>query len=129
MADVTNVQSAGQTTEVPATADSTPVATQATETATPVQTDLQKTEAAITALKTAGEALFTDEIAALEAKRDALIAEVEAEIKAAETDVKEAGAKFITAEQTFAQKYGQAIAHVIEIALLAYIAGRLAGVI
>ena len=93
-------------------------APQATETAAPIQTDLQKIEAAITDLKAAGEALFTDEIATLEAKVADLKAKAEAEVKAVET-------KIVTAEQTFAQKYGQTFAHIIEIALLCVIAGKL----
>lgn len=89
---------------------------------TPVQQDLAKIELALSNLVAAGEDLFADEIAALRAKRDALIAQVEEEVTTAVVDaVKEA-------QRTFIEKYGAAVAHAAEIALLAAILGRLLGV-
>lgn len=112
-----NVQAAEVTPTTTATgAVQTPV------TLTPVQTDIQNIEAQITALETAGAELFADEIASLKAKAEALKAKVEADVKAVETEL-------VTIEQTFFQKYGQAAAHIIEIVLLGFIAGRLLGVI
>lgn len=95
--------------------------TQATKTVTPIQTDLQKIEAAITDLKAAGEALFTDEIAALETKAVDLKAKAEAEIKAGEVKVK----TIEDDSKTFIQKYSQVAAHIIEIALLSVIAAKI----
>jgi len=63
--------------------------TDTAEVKTSTELDIEKIETAITNLKTAGEDLFTDEIKALEAKRDALVAELEAEAKAEVTEVEE----------------------------------------
>jgi transcription initiation factor IIF auxiliary subunit len=98
-----------------------------------VQTDTQKAiiavETALQSLKTASGDLITAEITGLETTLVSLKAKAEEEAKEIETDVKDAKSKFIIYEQTFAQKYGNAIGHVITIGLLIYIAGRLAGVI
>jgi hypothetical protein len=93
------------------------------------QSDIDSMKIAIVQFEAAGAKFFPDELAAMKQKLADMEAEAEAAIKVAETDVKEACAKLVTAEQTFVQKYGQAIAHGLEIILLAYIAGRLAGVI
>lgn len=111
--DTTNQTTAG-VTPVLSSSDTS----QATVIPDPVQTDLAKIEAHITALEADGKELFADEIVALKAKAAALKAKVEAKAKTIEV-----------AEQTFLQKYGQSIAHALEIGLLAYIAGRLAGLI
>ncbi len=58
-------------------------------------------------LKAAGEDLFKDQIAQLEEK-------IEAAEKAAAADIQ-------VTEQTVTQKYGQVIAHAIEICILAVI--------
>lgn len=89
---------------------------------TPVQDDIAKLEAAIQDLTAAGEILFADEIAALNQKRDVLLEKIKTEAADATNDL-------ITAEQTLAQKYGQAAAHTVEIILLAAILGKLFGVI
>jgi hypothetical protein len=100
------------------TTETSQEAVQATETTTAVQTDLQKIETAINDLKESGEALFTDEIEALEEKKDKLIAEAEAKLKETETEI-------VTAEKTFIQKYGSAIVNGVEIVLMAVIIGKL----
>lgn len=90
---------------------------------TPVQQDLAKIELALSNLVVAGEDFFADEIAALKAKRDALVAKVEEEVTTAVAGaVKEA-------HRTLVERYGAAVAHAAEIALLAAILGRLLGVI
>jgi hypothetical protein len=97
--------------------------------ATPIQTDIETMKVAIAQFETAGAKLFPDELAAMKQKLADMEAEAETVAKKAETDVKEFAGKLMTIEQTFMQKYGQAIAHGIEIVLLSYIVGRLAGVI
>jgi hypothetical protein len=114
------------TQATPATA---PDAEQAAVTATPIQTDIENMKTAIAQFETAGAKVFPDELAAMKQKLADMEAEAEAAVKEVGTDVKEVGAKLITAEQTFVQKYGSAIANGAEIILLAYIAGRLAGVL
>lgn len=116
MDEVANV-----TAEVTPTATA-PEAAQTPVTLTPVQTDIQTIEVQIAALEAAGKDLFADEITSLKAKAEALMVMAVAEAKEIEAEA-------ITIEQTFFQKYGQAAAHVVEIVLLAYIAGRLAGVL
>lgn len=95
-----------------------PDAEQVDETKTPVQTDIEKIEAHIAVLKQDDEALYTDAIKSLEAKRDRLVAEAKADAQQAEAEVK-----------TFWQQYGNGITKVAEFVLLGYIAGRLAGVL
>ena len=71
------------------------------------ETDIDRMKAAVNQLKAAGEDLFKDQIAQLEEK-------IEAAEKAAETNIQEV-------EQTIIQKYGQVIAHAVEICILAVI--------
>ena len=71
------------------------------------ETDIDRMKAAVNQLKAAGEDLFKDQIAQLEEK----IAVAE---KAAAADIQEV-------EQTIVQKYGQVIAHAVEICILAVI--------
>ena len=82
---------------------------------------LAKIRATLDTLKAQGAELFADEIASLEQK----IITLETEAKA---EVEQIGAELVAVEQTFVQKYGQAIAHGIEIILLVVIAGKLLGV-
>lgn len=83
-------QSTAQATDTTTTNETTVQAasTDATAQATPVQTDIDKIEAKIASLKQDGEELYAVAIAALEAKRDALVAQAKAEINQAETEVK-----------------------------------------
>ncbi|WP_432718381.1 hypothetical protein [Pectinatus frisingensis] len=71
------------------------------------ETDIDRMKAAVNQLKAAGEDLFKDQIAQLEEK-------IEAAEKAAAADVQ-------ATEQTIIQKYGQVIAHAVEICILAVI--------
>ena len=71
------------------------------------ETDIDRMKAAMNQLKAAGEDLFKDQIAQLEEK-------IEAAEKAAAADIQEI-------EQTIVQKYGQVIAHAVEICILAAI--------
>jgi hypothetical protein len=96
---------------------------------TPIQIDIENMKAAIAQFEAAGTKLFPDEFAAMKQKLANMETEAEAVAKTVETNVKTTAGKLTTIEQTFAQKYGQTIAHGIEIVLLAYIAGRLAGLL
>ena len=71
------------------------------------ETDIDRMKAAVNQLKAAGEDLFKDQIAQLEEK-------IEAAEKAAAANIQEV-------EQTIIQKYGQVIAHAVEICILAVI--------
>jgi hypothetical protein len=90
--------------------------------ATSIQTDIAKIEAAMENLVIAGETLFADEIAALKQKRDVLLAKAKAEEQAVTSEL-------IVVEETFVRKYGQAAAHLFEIAMLAAILARLFGAV
>lgn len=76
-----------------------------------IKQDIEKTEAAIVQLKTLGEELFADQIAALQNKIDALKAEAVAEVEKAVDGVNHIN-------QNFVEKYGVGIARAIEIGLL-----------
>ena len=84
--------------------------------------NIEKMKAAIEQLKTSGEDLFKDEIAALQVKID------EAE-KAAAAEVEKVVEAVNQTEQTFIQKYGANVAKGVELVLLGLIAGRILGVI
>ena len=71
------------------------------------ETDIDRLKAAVNQLKAAGDDLFKDQIAQLEEK-------IEAAEKAAAVNIQEV-------EQTIVQKYGQVIAHAVEICILAVI--------
>jgi len=71
------------------------------------ETDIDRMKAAVNQLKAAGEDLFKDQITQLEER-------IEAAEKAAAADIQEV-------EQTIVQKYGQVIAHTVEICILAVI--------
>lgn len=76
------------TSTMDATNAVTPTVIDNTNVTTGTAADIEKIEAAITALKTSGEDLCADEIVSLEAKRDVLVAKLEAETKVLETEVK-----------------------------------------
>ena len=88
---------------------------------TAIQGDIATIEAAIQGLVAAGSTLLADEIADLEAKKAALVAQLEATIKIDEQEV-------VVAEQDFVKQYGQAAAHGVEIALLLIVIAKLFGV-
>ena len=96
---------------------------------TPVQTDIENMKTAIAQFEESGAKYFPDQLTAMKQKLVEMEAAAEVKVQEVETEVKGAVDKAVTAEQTFLQKYGQAIAHGAEIILLAYIAGRLAGVL
>ena len=79
---------------------------------------IEQTKTAIANLETAGAELFKAEISALKEKLATL-----------EAEAQQIGAELVTVEQNFAKKYGQAIAHGVEIILLVVIAGKLLGVL
>lgn len=83
-----------------------------------IQQDIEKMEAAIAQLKAGGEELFTDQIAEVQTKIDALKAEAAAEAEKVVEVVNQT-------EQTFVQKYGAGTARAVEIALLALILYKL----
>jgi hypothetical protein len=99
-----------------------PVQTDPVVELTAAQKDLEQIQAAITALETADGELVKEEIAALKAKEQAIVDKIKADTVESITEGKQAG-------QTFAQKYGQALAHGIEMILLGVILGKLFGVI
>lgn len=72
-----------------------------------IKNDITKMESAIEQLKTSGEDLFKDEIKNLQTKIENAKAEAEN--------------KIVTVEQNFVQKYGQVIAHIVEIVFLSII--------
>lgn len=72
-----------------------------------IKNDIAKMESVIAQLKTAGEDLFKDEIKNLQTKIENAKAEAEN--------------KIVTTEQNFVQKYGQVIAHTVEIVFLSII--------
>ena len=76
-----------------------------------IKQDIEKMEAAIAQLKTIGEELFADQIAALEKKIDALKAEAAAEVEKAVDGVNHIN-------QNLVEKYGTGVARAIEIGLL-----------
>lgn len=113
MSDEQNVQSQGTSQDAALTVAAM---------MTPVQNDVARLKAAIEALEETGKELFRDEIAALKQKLASLEEKMKAE---AATTVVAA----VRAEQTFLQKYGQAAVHMMGMALLAAILGKLFGVI
>ena len=94
-----------------------------------IRDDIKKIEAKVEDLKADGEELYSDAIAALEAKREALEDDAKKIVQEAENELKPVFAQFKIAERTFTQKYGQAAAHAVEILLLAVIAGKLLGAV
>lgn len=76
-----------------------------------IKNDIAKMESAIEQLKVAGEDLFAEEIKNLQTKIENAKAEAEN--------------KIVTAEQNFVQKYGQVIAHAVEIVFLGVILYKL----
>ena len=105
--------------ETPATVDSKAA----------IQADIETIKAAIADLKGKGEDLFSEEIANLSLK----LKNAEAELESLVVDVKDDAQQLVdelkTYEQSFAQKYGQGIAHGLEIVLLVAVLGKLFGVI
>ena len=89
---------------------------------TQIQVDIAKIETAIEALINAGEELFTDEIAELEQKRDALMERAKAEMQVGATALE-------AAEQGIIAKYDSGTAHTVEIVMLIVILGKLFGII
>lgn len=110
-----NVQTTEQTT--PATDIQQDQAVDTTQAATE-QTDIEKLDAKIADLEADGDEVFADAIQILKDKRDALIAQAEADAKEAETEV-------TTAAKTFKEKYGNDIMNAVEIVALAAIVYRL----
>ena len=92
--------------------------TQAVVTATTGQTDIEKLDAKIADLEADGAEVFADAIQILKDKRDALVAQAEADANEEETDV-------TTAAKTFKEKYGNDIMNAVEIVALASIVYRL----
>lgn len=80
--------------------------------------DLQQIRAAIDQLKTAGEQLFADEIAGLEAKATALEEKLKNDLQEAETEAK-----------GFIEKYGGKILRGVEDIAIAFILIKVAGLI
>ena len=91
-------------------------------TLTPAQQDLLNIKTAIAQLKTAGEALFADEITALEAKAAVIEATLKAEVETVVQEIE-------TVEQSFVSKYGSGTAHGLEIVALIAILAKLFGAI
>lgn len=87
-------------------------------TATTEQTDIEKLDAKIAELEADGAEVFADAIQILKDKRDALVAQAEA-------DANSIGSGVITLETSFRQKYGNDIMNTIEIVALAAIVYRL----
>jgi vacuolar-type H+-ATPase subunit H len=85
---------------------------------TKLQADILNLNAKITDLEADGDEVFADAIQILKDKRDALIAQAEADAKEAETEV-------TTAAKTFKEKYGNDIMNAVEIVALAAIVYRL----
>lgn len=94
-----------------------------------LKADIAKIENHIDGLKSDGEELYADAIGVLEAKRDELVAQVEELASETKNDVEEAATEVVTVEKSLVQKYGQAVAHGVEIVLLGIIAGKLLGVL
>ena len=86
--------------------------------ATTGQTDIEKLDAKIAELEADGAEVFADAIQLLKDKRDALIAQAEAEANSI-------GSGVITLETSFRQKYGNDIMNAVEIVALAAIVYRL----
>ena len=126
---VLSTESAEKSTEqVNLNTENTKTNTDVTEKDT-IQADIEKIESAIAQLKEAGEDLFSEEIANLNLKLDNAKAEAEKLATDAQANVQQAVTELKTVEQSFAQKYGQAAAHGVEIILLGVIAGKLLGVL
>jgi molecular chaperone DnaK (HSP70) len=104
-------------------------APQPVETPTPVQADIDSMKAAIAQFGTAGAKYFPDELAAMQQKLADMEVKAAAKAETIKEEIQQEAGKLMTIEQSFAQKYGNAIGHVLEIGLLAYIAGHLVGVI
>lgn len=96
-----------------------------------VQDDIAKTKAAIDNLKTSGEVLFSDGIAALQQKLTSLEEQAAAEAQAAVTAIEEEAKQGVNdikvAEQTFIQKYWPEIREDAKIILIAVAVIKLLG--
>lgn len=82
------------------------------------QTDIEKLDAKIAELEADGAEVFADAIQILKDKRDALVAQAEA-------DANSIGSGVITLETSFRQKYGNDIMNAVEIVALTAIVYRL----
>jgi len=99
----------------------TQTGTEDTKVQTGTSADIAKIEAAIEGLKTAGEDLFKDEITALETKKAALVAELENQAKAAETEA----ITVVTTTKTTYEKYVKEPLFILAVIGIAYIAFKL----
>ncbi|KMO86433.1 hypothetical protein AB840_08180 [Megasphaera cerevisiae DSM 20462] len=110
----------GQTTPATDIQQDQAVDTTQAVTATTEQTDIEKLDAKIADLEADGAEVFADAIQILKDKRDALIAQAEAEAES-----NSIGSGVITLETSFRQKYGNDIMNAVEIVALAAIVYRL----
>ena len=83
--------------------------------------DIEKIEAAIDDLKAAGEDLFKDEITALETKKATMVAELETQAKAAETEA----ITVVTTTKTTYEKYVKEPLFILAVIGIAYIVFKL----
>jgi len=83
-----------------------------------IKQDIEKMEAAIAQLKAGGEELFADQITTVQAKIDALKAEVAAELEKTAEEVS-------GIEQNIVKKYGACAARAVQIILLTLIMYKL----